>query len=75
MISALLALIFSAAFTGAALYVNLVEQPARLALDDMSMVKNGRRATAAASPCSADWRWSPRSPPSSPSAGTAISAC
>ena len=39
MISALLALIFSAAFTGAALYVNLVEQPARLALDDMSMVK------------------------------------
>ncbi len=39
MISALLALVFASAFTGAALYVNLVEQPARLALDDSSMVK------------------------------------
>jgi hypothetical protein len=39
MISALLALVFASAFTGAALYVNLVEQPARLSLDDSSMVK------------------------------------
>jgi uncharacterized membrane protein len=39
MLSALLALVFASAFTGAALYVNLVEQPARLALDDSSMVK------------------------------------
>ena len=33
------ALAFAAAFFGAALYVVLVEQPARLALDDRAMVK------------------------------------
>jgi hypothetical protein len=39
MFSGLLALVFSSAFAGAALYVNLVEQPARLTLDDSSMMR------------------------------------
>jgi uncharacterized membrane protein len=38
MLPGLLALICSAAFSGAALYLNLVEQPARLALDDRSLL-------------------------------------
>jgi hypothetical protein len=39
MLAGQLAFAFSAAFTGAALYITLVEQPARLSLDDTSMVR------------------------------------
>lgn len=56
------ALAFAAAYLGAALYSVLVEQPARLTLDDRALVKEWAHATGArcyCSPCS-------RSPPPSP---------
>ena len=39
MLAGLIAFAFASAFTGAALYMVLVEQPARLALDDASMMR------------------------------------
>ena len=42
MLSCLLALVFSAAFGGASLYLNLVEQPARLGLDDRALLSEWR---------------------------------
>ncbi len=39
MLPGLIAFAFASAFAGMALYVNVVEQPARLSLDDASMMK------------------------------------
>jgi hypothetical protein len=51
--SALIALIAAAVFTGAALLVTVAEQPARLALDDLPMLIEWRRSYDRAAPMQA----------------------
>ena len=54
-----LALATAALFTGAAIYVNIAEQPARLQLDTRRFWSSGSRAMSAALSCRQAWRCCP----------------